>query len=233
LARIALGPSLGQCCGGAVTLVYERFDAYRVAGIAAPVWARRLEGAAAMPAAVAQARVTPWSAPRLLEGWLLEPVSPAAMPIWIWGAGHVGRALAAVLAPLDQFAVTWADFDAARFGGEVEGVQQISDANPVALLAQAPRDAQHLVLTHSHPLDLALCHAILGHGFASLGLIGSASKAARFAARLAALGHGLDEIARINCPIGEPELGKQPQAIAVGVAAALLRDAGKTPKRDA
>ncbi len=79
------------------------------------------------------------------------------------------------------------------------------------------------MLTFSHALDLELCHRLLGHGFARLGLIGSATKWARFRSRLAALGHAPAEIARIDCPIGDPTLGKHPQAIAVGVAAELLR----------
>ncbi|MBW6507830.1 MAG: XdhC family protein, partial [Rhodobacteraceae bacterium] len=201
--------------------------------IAGPVWARPVGGAAAMPAAVARAAARPLAGPRLLEGWLLEPLAPAPAPVWVWGAGHVGRALVAVLAPLERFALNWADFDSARFGGPVPGVRQMVAGDPVDLVGLAPVDTHHLVVTHSHALDLALCHAILGRGFASLGLIGSDSKAARFARRLAALGHGPAEIARIRCPIGDRAMGKHPQAIAVGVAAALLRGLGETPTRDA
>ena len=64
----------------------------------------------------------------------------------------------------------------------------------------------------------------MGHDFAFAGLIGSATKWARFRSRLAALGHAPERIARITCPIGEPSLGKHPQAIALGVAAGLLRN---------
>ena len=79
------------------------------------------------------------------------------------------------------------------------------------------------MLTFSHALDLDLCHRLLSHGFAALGLIGSETKRARFRSRLAALGHSEARISRIACPIGDPALGKHPQAIAVGVAAALLK----------
>ena len=78
------------------------------------------------------------------------------------------------------------------------------------------------MLTYSHALDLELCHRLLTHGFARAGLIGSATKWARFRARLAALGHPPYAIARIDCPIGNPALGKHPQAIAIGVAAAFV-----------
>jgi xanthine dehydrogenase accessory factor len=89
----------------------------------------------------------------------------------------------------------------------------------------APRDSEHLILTFSHVLDLALCDVMLRHGFGDCGLIGSATKWARFRARLAALGHAPAEIARIACPIGDPDLGKHPQAIAIGVAAAMMKPA--------
>ena len=91
--------------------------------------------------------------------------------------------------------------------------------------------AEHLVLTYSHALDLELCHRILGHGFARLGLIGSATKAARFRARLHDLGHLPVEIQRIACPIGDTSLGKHPQAIALGVATELLRTAPQRARR--
>jgi xanthine dehydrogenase accessory factor len=64
---------------------------------------------------------------------------------------------------------------------------------------------------------------LLGHGFGCAGLIGSKSKWARFQSRLAALGHSAPQISRITCPIGDPALGKHPQAIAVGVVSSLLR----------
>lgn len=162
-------------------------------------------------------------APRLIQGWLVEPLTPPPRALWIWGAGHVGRAIARVMAPLPGLALTWVDTDRARFPDRLPpGVTALADADPGGLVARAPRDADHLVLTFSHALDLDLCHRLLAHGFASLGLIGSATKWARFQSRLAALGHPPAEIARILCPIGRPVFGKDPQAIAIGVAADLL-----------
>jgi xanthine dehydrogenase accessory factor len=135
----------------------------------------------------------------------------------------VGRALVAVLAPLPGVAITWVDVAADRFPADVpEGVTVLPAADPARLADHAPREAEHLVLTYSHALDLELCHRLLGRGFARLGLIGSATKWARFRSRLAALGHAPAQITRIDCPIGNPALGKHPQAIAVGVAAEFL-----------
>jgi xanthine dehydrogenase accessory factor len=103
--------------------------------------------------------------------------------------------------------------------------------DPVLAIRHSPKAADHLILTYSHEIDLALCHGLLRHGFVSCGLIGSATKWARFRSRLSALGHEPAQIARIACPIGEPGLGKHPQAIAVGVAAALLTKATRAARR--
>jgi xanthine dehydrogenase accessory factor len=143
--------------------------------------------------------------------------------MWIWGGGHVGQALAAVLGPLPDLALTVVD-EPARMP-DLPHATPLAAADMPRAMALAPPDADHLILTYSHEIDLALCHAALTRGFASCGLIGSATKWARFRSRLRALGHADAEISRIRCPIGDPALGKHPQAIAVGVAAQLLSGA--------
>lgn len=222
LQRIPLGPSLGQCCGGSVTLLTEVFET--TDDIPNDVYAR---GPNMMPLAVQKAlkgvRREGVSQPQLIEDWMIEPVSPPERPIWVWGAGHVGRAIAAMLAPLPQFSVTWIDTSADRFPETLPArTEQLIAQNPADLVRHAPHNAEHLVLTYSHALDLELCHQILSHPFAFAGLIGSTTKWARFRSRLGALGHSPAQIDRICCPIGHPELGKHPQAIAVGVAARLI-----------
>ena len=234
LSHHALGPELGQCCGGAVTLLSEVYDAARVGALDPEVEAR---GPGEMPLAVARllAQARNGAAPlaaQLVDGWMVEPVHRATRRIWIWGAGHVGRALVGVLAPLPDLDITWIDTAPDRFPAEVPaGVTVVPAREPASLVAHAPREAEHLILTYSHALDLELCHRLLGHGFASAGLIGSATKWARFRSRLAALGHPVERIARITCPIGDPALGKHPQAIALGVAARLLRPRAAHPAR--
>ena len=208
LTRHPLGPALGQCCGGAVSLVTEV-----VARVPAdPSRALRVEGRTPEP----PARGPPASR----TAGSLEPVIQAGEPLWIWGAGHVGRALVGTLAPLGRFDLAWIDVAADRFPEGAPG--RVVAADPPALAARAPRDARHLIVTHSHAIDLGLCHALLTRGFAACGLIGSATKWARFRARLRALGHAEAAIAAIDCPIGDPALGKHPQAIAIGVAAEIL-----------
>lgn len=227
LDRQALGPSLGQCCGGAVTVLTEVYDAGTLPQPQAGTVARSADGRP-LPLAVARlldrARAQGLRpGPVLLQGWFLEPLAQPSRDLWIWGAGHVGRALVAVIAPLPAIQITWIDVAADRFPPTLpDTVTPLALPDPAQAVPQAPPTAEHLILTYSHALDLDLCHRLLTQGFARCGLIGSATKWARFRSRLAALGHAPEAIARIACPIGDPALGKHPQAIAIGVAAAFL-----------
>ena len=233
LSTHALGPDLGQCCGGSVTLLTEVYTASELVllegrdVIARPV-ARVSAGDTDAPLAVhrllntarAQGQRPP---PQLVQGWMVEPVYRPTRSLWIWGAGHVGRALVDVLSPLPDLAITWVDVAADRFPDHIPPqVTRLPAAAPERLVPHVDTEANHLILTYSHQLDLALCHAVLGHGFTFAGLIGSKTKWARFRSRLAALGHGPEQIARITCPIGRPDLGKHPHAIAIGVAADFM-----------
>lgn len=187
-----LGPALGQCCGGAVTLRFAPLDA---AGLAA------------------------WP----------EPLRPHH--VVLYGAGHVGRAIARLLADL-PFTVDWVDerdgeFDLMRWpdGHWPTHVRRIAVDTPEGEAQTAPPGALHLVLTHQHDLDLRICETLLRRGdFAWLGLIGSATKKARFLHRFEARGLPPEHIARLTCPIGVPGIhGKQPEVIAVAVVAQLLQ----------
>lgn len=238
--RLALGPALQQCCGGAVVLLTEVWDAARLAALApeAGLVARPVTAGAALPMAVKRRRQAARGqgqvqGPILMEGWAVEPLTRAERQLWVWGAGHVGRAIVAVLAPLPDLAITWVDTAPARFPEAIpDGVERMVAADPAVLVRFAPERAEHLILTYSHALDLALCHALLTRGFARAGLIGSATKWARFRKRLAELGHAPQAVSRIDCPIGDPAFGKHPQAIAISVAAAILarRGAGRTAR---
>lgn len=233
LDHVPLGPNLGQCCGGAVTLLTEVYGEAELTKLDPLVIARAVDGSA-MPlavkrilAAIRGQGVVP--AAQLLQGWMVETVARPQRNLWIWGAGHVGRALVSVLAPLPDLAITWVDVGPERFPEDMPGnVRVLPVSDPALAVASAPVNAEHLVLTYSHTLDLDLCHRILKNGFSRAGLIGSRTKWARFRSRLAALGHSPQAIARIDCPIGAPGLGKHPQAIAIGVATAFL-----TPKPQA
>ncbi len=225
LLNIPLGPSLGQCCGGAVKILLETVEG------ALPddgFYARPVTSGPApdMPLAVRKTlrEMRSGALPpeiRLVDGWLIEPMQAGKTPLWIYGAGHVGRALVAVLAGL-PFAVTWIDTARERFPETVpDHADMLVAGDPARAVKHAPDDAVHIVLTYSHALDLDICRAVLSRRFGHLGLIGSDTKRARFIRRLRE--SGVDP-ARMECPIGERSLGKEPMAIAVGVVAALLQN---------
>jgi xanthine dehydrogenase accessory factor len=159
---------------------------------------------------------------------LTETLAKRHSPLWLYGAGHVGQALIRVLAEL-PFEVTWIDSRAELLpAGLPDNVHPLCRQAPVDTVPLAPAGARFLVMTHDHALDYALCRAILVRGdFAWLGLIGSKSKGARFRSRLERDGLTPEAIRRLTCPIGvEGVDSKWPAAIAVGVAAQLLRDPG-------
>ncbi|GAA6208584.1 xanthine dehydrogenase accessory protein XdhC [Cognatishimia sp. WU-CL00825] len=241
-----LGPALGQCCGGAVRLVTEVFTAETVKTLISetqnlgyylrPVQDINAGSAQATPIAMPE---VPLALKRALaqsraqgskiktqyqDGWLLEPMLSPRTDLWIWGAGHVGRALVNTLAPLPDIDLTWIDTDRARFPPDpLPNVTVLPAAEPAQLVAHAPPKASHLMVTFSHALDLELCHQLLRHSFDFAGLIGSQTKWVRFQKRLQILGHSPAQILRITCPIGDPSLGKHPQAIAIGVATKVLQ----------
>jgi xanthine dehydrogenase accessory factor len=162
-------------------------------------------------------------APRKGEpAWLIEPEPRPRHPLYIYGAGHVGRAVVRALQPL-PFSISWIDVADERFPRSIPAnVQTISSADPAATALTAPADALHLIMTFSHALDLAICHAVLSRDFLWAGLIGSVTKRARFERRLRQ--GGIDEraIAGLQCPIGIGGItAKEPAMIAVSVAAQL------------
>jgi xanthine dehydrogenase accessory factor len=253
-----LGPSLGQCCGGYVRLLFEvltQAERHHLLALAercdggealllrpldgrVPIQAAadRKEHHAERPLGVARAvrEMLSGARPRaaaLVRGpkggpaWLVEPCARRRHRLYLYGAGHVGRALVRVLHEL-PFAVTWVDTSPARFPESIPPHAKPEIApDPGAFARSTEAGAFHLVLTYSHALDLAICHALLGRGdFRFLGLIGSATKRARFMKRLADLGIAGPQLSRLVCPIGLPNLsGKEPAVIALSVAAQLMQ----------
>lgn len=228
---VPLGPALGQCCGGSVSLLSEVFSATELRGMSAlkpgGSFLRPVASGAPDPARVPlpARRAAAMGEMALSAGWLAEAVPDPRPPLWIFGAGHVARALVQVLGP-SGLDITWVDIARDRFPPDVpDHASPLIAANPGDAVRHAPNTARHLVMTHSHALDLDICHRLLGRSFGAVGLIGSATKWARFQKRLGELGHDARLIGRIQCPIGDTGLGKTPYAIALGVAAQLLNDA--------
>ena len=190
--RQVLGPSLGQCCGGALALGFERV------------------GAA--------------DAPRLAAC-----LTPQRQPLALFGGGHVGRALVQTLAPL-PFAVRWIDSRDEIFPPQVPEGVECEHSSPVqAAVADLAPGSRVLIMSFSHAEDLDIVIACLRrirerNDLPFVGLIGSKTKWATFRHRLEERGFTAPEIARITCPIGVPGIeGKEPEVIAIAVAAQLLQ----------
>ena len=181
-----LGPALGQCCGGAVTLSFDLLT---------------------------QAHLTAW------------PADKPRFYLQLYGAGHVGRAIAKLLGTLNA-SVDWIDEREDEFpsGPMPPHIRKIAVDAVEGEVRHAPPNAFFLVLTHQHDLDMRITEAILRRGdFSFLGLIGSHTKHQRFVHRFEERGIAPELIARITCPIGIAGIsGKEPEVIAVAVVAQLL-----------
>ncbi len=234
LDRMALGPDLGQCCGGSVRILLEVFTPGQAAEVQALCDAERA-GPFATEGRIGEQRVErsilngdlPGGDGSLLaaDGRLLERFGTRKQALALVGAGHVGRALILALAPLD-FSVVWIDPRKDEFPSIVPGdVRVVVAGEPAAELAALPDGAFVLVMSHSHALDFDVVLAALkARRFGYVGLIGSASKKARFISRMRQAGLGDDDIAPLVCPIGiDGVTSKQPAAIAASVVADLLR----------
>jgi xanthine dehydrogenase accessory factor len=154
-----------------------------------------------------------------------EPLGQPALTVALFGAGHVGQALVRVLEGTGV-RVLWIDPRPEAFPAVLpQGVSAIMTADPAAEVAVLPRGVHALIMTHSHDLDFAVLAATLRRGgFASVGLIGSDTKWARFRRRLAEAGIPKETIAAVICPIGIPGVGgKRPAEIAIATAARLLQ----------
>ena len=231
---LALGPELAQCCGGRVEWRVETFDARDLPELQ-PIAAGERNGVG-----LASARIGPEGRVRRAlmaarrgddltgavpadEGWT-EPVGEAARAVYLFGAGHVGRALALALAPL-PFAVRWIDPRREAFPAYAPAnVALIHAPEPALELANAPDGALIVIMSHDHALDQEIVTAALAaERFGYVGLIGSKTKRARFLSRMRAAGLTEPMLSRLVCPIGVPGIeGKDPAVIAASTAAQLL-----------
>jgi len=190
--RMALGPSLGQCCGGVVHLSLQRVSAQDTATLRQQLDAQR-------------------------------------MPVALFGGGHVGHALAEVLARL-PVALHWIDSREGIFPAALPAHVVCEHSEPVhgAVASLAP-GSRVLIMSFSHAEDLDVLAQCLARqrklgDLPFIGLIGSQTKWATFRHRLEARGYSADELAHVTCPIGVPGIeGKEPEVIAVAVAAQLLQ----------
>jgi xanthine dehydrogenase accessory factor len=255
-----LGPALKQCCGGAVTLLFERFEAGH------PSWLRKLlddtgdHRALVLATGIDRPRplktvITPTGEvsgqipeevlargrTMLLdpgearieklenagEKWWLEMIHLQRRSLYLFGAGHVGQAVARLLTDM-PFEVTWVDNRSGVFPDSLSpNIEAILADDAPAVALTAPTGSIIVVMTHSHELDEDICFAVLSRDdIAWLGLIGSATKRRRFTQRLAKRGISDKRLDRLVCPIGLSGIkGKQPATIALSLVAQLMHSA--------
>jgi len=224
-----LGPFLGQCCGGRVRLLVEHIDPMRLGWIAEAV-----EGQ------VLTSRLTSSHVERFIGGILdveaasargdrpgpgaqfAERIGEYRRPFYLFGAGHVGQAIVRHAEKL-PFRLAW--FDTRPLFESIPGVMLVPERSIEQCIANAPEDAAIVILTHDHALDYRLTRTALRRRHtAFVGLIGSATKRARFLSRLAKDEVPAEAIERLTCPIGISGIvGKEPDVIAIAVLAQLLQ----------
>jgi xanthine dehydrogenase accessory factor len=224
-----LGPLLGQCCGGRVRVLIEHLDPGDLGWVADAAEERVL--VSTFMADRIERHLNDHAAPsgisargdRPREGIsFAETLGQRRMPIYLFGAGHVGQAIAHHAANL-PFRLAW--FDTRPVFETIEGVAVVPEAAIEQCVAEAPEEAAILILTHDHALDYRLTKAALERSpVAFVGLIGSATKRARFHSRLERDGLCAQARGRLTSPIGVAGIsGKEPAVIAIATLAQLLQ----------
>ena len=193
--RFALGPSLGQCCGGVVWLRYQLLQ----------------------PADGERVRAD------------LQQAQRGHMPVALFGGGHVGAAIVAVLGTL-PVRTHWIDSREQVFPDELPLNVDTEHSDPVhGAVPTLEAGSMVLIMSFSHAEDLDILAECLKRrrvqaDLPFIGLIGSKSKWATFRHRLEARGFSQAELDAVTSPIGVAGVaGKEPEVIAVAVAAQLLQ----------
>lgn len=252
LERFALGPSLGQCCGGVVHLSFERCDqtahkyvdylsayshkrqdSWRVIALDSatpPSLYDHAGNCVAGPELPSHVQFDPERSCHVMQDsagqrWLVDPCLAHRPHLMLFGAGHVGVAIVRALADL-PCRVTWVDERDDMFPDTLPANIKIEATDiPEALVDGAPEATSFLVMTHSHALDLRLSECILRRADVGwFGLIGSKTKRMQFERRLHERGIPSKRLTAMTCPIGIAGItSKAPAVIAASVSAQLLR----------
>jgi len=153
----------------------------------------------------------------------------AALPhVFVFGAGHVGRALAQMLALLPvQLQVV----DTRRDELDLlpAGIASKVVAMPEAVVRAAPEGSAYVILTHDHALDFLIAQEALARlDSPYVGMVGSQTKRARFASWFRGEGGDGKALERLILPIGAQGLGdKRPEVIAALAAAEIMVHIGR------
>ncbi len=153
----------------------------------------------------------------------------SALPhVYVFGAGHVGRALADQMQHLPVKCML-VDSRVAELDMSCAGVEKLLTPLPEAVVRNAPPQSAFIVLTHDHALDfLVSAEALRRKDAAYVGMIGSATKRAKFVRFLREQNDGT-RVERLICPMASARLGdKRPEIIAAFVVAEVLDKLHKT-----
>ncbi len=197
--RYALGPSLGQCCGGVVSLRFTPIETGN---------AIKLE---AMQRDFTGAR------------------RQKDLNIALFGGGHVGKAIVQALRSLPCQVHWIDSRDEIFPEPLPANVLAEHSAPVQAAVNDLAAQSHVLIMSFSHAEDLDVVAACLQRqrvrgDLPFIGLIGSKTKWATFRHRLAERGFTDEELADVTCPIGLSSIpGKEPEVIAASVAAQLLQ----------
>ena len=248
LRRFALHPaaenSTGMVCGGDVTVGFQRFTpaepaavevlrAWRDAlGSGRNVWLNlAFEGETVRELRLLTAddlrhgTESFFTAKPYWDGrTYVEPVVRAGR-VYLFGAGHVGRALVPVLSYVG-FEVTVYDnraelASAERFPAAHRLI--IGDFRRIFEKVTLTADDYAVVMTPGHQADYEILEQVLRTPATYIGCIGSRKKVALTRERLAAAGFSQQDIDRVHAPIGLPILAETPEEIAVSIAAEMIR----------
>ncbi|MCO6409541.1 xanthine dehydrogenase accessory protein XdhC [Hoeflea alexandrii] len=185
---LPLGPAIGQCCGGHVTLSFEVIPPARFGEIEA----------------------------------MVEAEDASDPEVWLFGGGHVGRALANALLLL-PVKVHVAETRTEELDLTPEGAERHLTALPESLVAGIAPGSAVIVLTHDHALDFLIVSAALKRNdLAQVGMIGSDTKRATFEHQYVREGGDTAQLSKLVCPIGYKIADKRPEVIAATVAAEII-----------
>lgn len=187
---VPLGPEIGQCCGGRVTLGFKRVNR----GLAEDLIAKVDAEIATRP------------------------------HVYVFGAGHVGDALAYALSLTPVRVILVDTREAELMAVDAPGVETCLAAMPEQVVRSAPPASAFIVLTHDHALDfLIVAEALQRRDAVYVGMIGSRTKKTTFKHWLKREFGSTDLFENLVCPVGGAVVkDKRPEVIAALAAAEIL-----------
>ncbi|MGI9350731.1 MAG: xanthine dehydrogenase accessory protein XdhC [Rhizobiaceae bacterium] len=154
---------------------------------------------------------------------LIEKEMRELPKIFIFGAGHVGKALARALSLLPVHPIL-VDTRIEEIKSAPEGIEALLTALPEDVVRRAEPGSAFVILTHDHSLDFLIAReAISRHDTTYVGMIGSKTKRATFRNWLRRENGSEAGMERLVCPIGNPDIrDKRPEVIAAMATAEIV-----------